>query len=72
MMTFLKWKMDMFMKFLNATSGWKTYAVASLMVAYAILGLIFDLHDGAKASEVIMAAFALVGIGHKLDKASKK
>ena len=67
----ISWKMEKFSGFLGLTSGWKTYFVAGLMFLYAVLGLIFDLHDGAKASEVILASFALVGIGHKLDKANK-
>jgi hypothetical protein len=49
-------------------NGWKTYASAA---ALAVLGIIDMLNgDTLTGAQKLVGALALVGIGHKLDKAS--
>ena len=64
----IQWKLRAFGKFLEATSGWKSYTAASLMIAYSVLGLVFGLHEVDKAAEVFIGALALIGVAHKLEK----
>jgi len=61
----------MFQRFLDGTSGHKTYFVAGLLVLWGVLGLALGKLDQASAGEAILAGLALIGIGHKLDKAAK-
>lgn len=49
--------------------GWKTWLAAGASVVYGIGGWIGGLHDADQASQFVIAGLALVGIGHKLDKA---
>jgi hypothetical protein len=50
-------------------NGWKTYASAA---ALAVLGIVEIVNgDTMSGAQKIIGALALVGIGHKLDKATQ-
>lgn len=50
--------------------GWKTWLAVAMAVGYAVGGYVAEAHGADKMFELIIAALGLVGIGHKLDKAS--
>lgn len=59
-------------------TGWKTWAAAIGSIASGvgliIAGLFADPIDGAKIGEgwtLVLAGLAMIGIGHKIEKASK-
>ena len=55
---------------LDKVNGRKSYLVAGSMAAYAIGGIVMGYLDPKDSAEILMAAGALVGLAHKLEKAS--
>ena len=48
--------------------GWKTWIAVIAMILYAVAYEGLFNSNWVKAMEIIIAAIALIGIGHKLDK----
>lgn len=56
---------------MDSIDGYKTYIVAGVMVIYASAGMYFMILTPEAGINIIMAAGALIGLGHKLDKSTK-
>lgn len=52
--------------------GWKTWAAAVLMMGYGIAGIFLDLHDADTGVRMVTEGLAIVGLGHKIEKAAKQ
>lgn len=52
--------------------GWKTWLAASVSMLYGIGGWVAGLHDTEAMMGFVVAALGLVGLGHKIDRASKQ
>lgn len=50
-------------------SGWKTWLAAFAAVFYGVVGMIAGMHGPDEMATFVINGFALVGIGHKIDKA---
>jgi hypothetical protein len=48
--------------------GWKTLVSGIGMMIWAVSGYMLKLIDANQAIEQFMAGFAIIGMGHKLDK----
>lgn len=57
---------------LKALDGKKTYLTAFLTVVFSISGLLLGDIETSDAIAYLLAAFGLVGIGHKMDKSAPK
>ena len=55
---------------LKALDGKKTYLTAILTIVFSISGLLVGEFEMSEAVTYLIAAFGLVGIGHKLDKSA--
>ncbi|QDT95536.1 hypothetical protein [Gimesia aquarii] len=53
---------------LKALDGKKTYLTAFLTVVFSLSGMLLGEIETAEAIKLLLAAFGLVGIGHKLEK----
>lgn len=56
---------------MNWLTGKKTYIAAGLLALLGVCGLWFELLPPAQAAAVLMFAFGLCGVGHKLDRYAK-
>lgn len=59
-------------KGVNYMSGWKTWLAFVSAVVYAIGGFIAGSHDAQTMIQLLIGALAIIGIGHKVEKATKK
>lgn len=48
--------------------GYKTYIVAGTMATYALVGMYVGFITVQDGIDLLLAASALVGVGHKIDK----
>lgn len=55
---------------LKALDGKKTYLTAFLTVVFSLSGMLLGEVETAEAIKLLLAAFGLVGIGHKLEKSA--
>ncbi|QDT94845.1 hypothetical protein [Gimesia aquarii] len=55
---------------LKALDGNKTYLTAFLTVIFSLSGMLLGEIETAEAIKLLLAAFGLVGIGHKLEKSA--
>ncbi len=49
-------------------SGWKTWVAAAGSIVWGAGGLLAGIHDADVAVAFVSGGFALVGIGHKVEK----
>lgn len=49
-------------------TGWKTITAVVLIVLYAVGGFIVGIHTASEMVELLLGAFALLGIGSKVSK----
>ena len=49
-------------------SGWKTFAAGGAAIIVGILSQIFSWFDTQFNTGLILSGFALIGVGHKIDK----
>ena len=52
-------------------SGWKTWFVAFVSCLYGVVGMMAGLHEPSEGMRFIIEGLALVGIGHKIEKAGR-
>lgn len=53
-------------------SGWKTWTAAGLSIVYGVGGYLVGLHGMDVMVGFVTAGLGMIGIGHKLDRASGK
>lgn len=56
---------------MKCVDGYKTYIVAAVMVLYAVVSMYYGILTPEAGINVIIAAGALIGIGHKIEKSVK-
>ncbi|QDU11266.1 hypothetical protein [Gimesia aquarii] len=54
----------------KALDGKKTYLTAFLTIVFSLSGMLLGEIQTAEAIKLLLAAFGLVGIGHKLEKSA--
>jgi hypothetical protein len=52
-------------------SGWKTKSAAFLSIVYGLAGWALGLHDMGSGMQFTVNGMALLGVGHKIQKAGE-
>lgn len=50
-------------------TGWKTWLAALASIIYGVVGVMANLHDASTGMQFVLQGLALVGLGHKIEKA---
>lgn len=50
--------------------GWKTWVAGGLSIVYGVIGFIVELHGMEAMISFVSIGLGMLGIGHKIEKAS--